>query len=46
MITSISSSEVINFVLPDPKMFFWIAASFAAAAAAAVNPNGIKNFLS
>ena len=45
MITSISSSEVINFVLPDPKMFFWIAASFAAAAAT-VNPNGIKNFLS
>ena len=38
MISSISSLEIINVVIPDPKIFFWIAAS----AADAVNPNGIK----
>ena len=29
--------------MPDPKFFFWIAASVAAAAA--VNPDGIKTLL-
>ena len=38
MITSIFAFEVINFVLSDPKVFFWMAVSLAAA----VNPNGIK----
>ena len=43
MISSISSFESINVVIPDPKTFFWIAASVAVAAA--VNPNGIKTLL-
>ena len=32
IISSISSFEIINVVVPDPKVLFWIAASFAAAA--------------
>ena len=43
MISSISSLEIIYVVIPDPKSFFWIAASVADAAA--VNPNGIKSLL-
>ena len=39
----ISSFEIINVVVPDPKIFFWIAASVAYAAD--VNPNGIKTVL-
>ena len=41
IISFISSYETINVVIPDQKIFSWIAASVAAAAAA-VNPNGIK----
>ena len=42
--TSISSFEIINIVVPDPKI--WLASSIAAAVdAAAVNPIGIKVFL-
>ena len=40
MTSFISSSEIINVVLPDPNMFFIIAAFISDAAA--VNPNGIK----
>ena len=40
MISFISSLEVIYVVIPDPKIFFWIAASVVDAAA--VNPNDIK----
>ena len=36
-------SEIINMVLPDPNIFLRIAASVAAAAA--VNPSGIKVLL-
>ena len=39
----ISSSEIINVVKPDPKIFWWIVASIVNAAA--VNPNGIKTVL-
>ena len=35
----ISSFEIINVVIPDPKILFWIVASVADAAA---DPNGIK----
>ena len=42
MISSISSFENIN-VVPNPKTFFWIAASIANADA--VSPNGAKTFL-
>ena len=54
MISFISSFEIINVVVhgpksegrPDPNIFLWIFASLgAAAAAAAVNPNGIKKLL-
>ena len=40
MIPFISSFKIINVVIPDPNIFLWIAAPVAAAAA--VNPNGIK----
>ena len=40
MVSCTSLSEIINMVLPDPNIFLRIAASVAAAAA--VNPNGIK----
>ena len=40
MISSISSFKIINVIIPEPKIFFWIAASVADAAA--VNANGIK----
>ena len=40
MISFISS--IINVVIPDPKIFFWITSSVAAVA---VNPNGIKTLL-
>ena len=43
MITSISSLEIIYVLIPDPKSFFWIAASVADVAT--VNPNGIKTLL-
>ena len=43
MISFIFSFEIINVVIPDPKMFFWIDESVADAAA--VNPNGIKTLL-
>ena len=43
MISSISSLEIINVVIPDQKTFFWIAVSIADAAAG--NPNGIKTLL-
>ena len=42
IISSISSFEI-NVVIPDTKVFFWIAASFADAAV--VYPNGIKTLL-
>ena len=42
MILSISSFEIISAV-PDPKLFFWLAASVADAGA--VNPTGIKTLL-
>ena len=42
MISSISSFENTS-VVPDPKVFSWIAASVADAAA--VNPNGNKTLL-
>ena len=42
MISSISSFEIINAVIPNPKMFFWKAVSVPDAA---VNPNGIKSLL-
>ena len=37
MISVISSLEIINFVVPDPSIFLWIAASVADAGS--VNPN-------
>ena len=43
MLLFISSLEIINAVLRDPKIFLWIAASVADAAA--VYPNGIKTLL-
>ena len=43
MISFISSIEIIIAVIPDPNIFFWIAASLANADA--VNPNGIKALL-
>ena len=51
MISFISSLEIINVFVredksegqPDPKIFLWIAASVAAAAA--INPNGSKTLL-
>ena len=43
MIYSISSIEIINGVIPDPKMFFRIVAS--AVDTATVNTNGIKTLL-
>ena len=42
MISSISSLEIIYITIPNPKNFFRIAAS---GAAAAVNPNGVKTLL-
>ena len=39
----LSSLEIISFVKPHPKIFFWIAAS--AADAGAITPNGIKTLL-
>ena len=39
MISSISSFIIINVVIPDPKVFFWIATFVADADA--VNPNYI-----
>ena len=52
MISFIGSFEIISVVRfaksegsnPDPKIFFWIASSVAAAAAP-INPNGIKTLL-
>ena len=43
MISFISSLEINKVVNPDPKLFLWIAASVADAAAA--NLNGIKKRL-
>ena len=43
MISFISFFEIINVVVPDPKIYFWIAISVADPAA--VNPNGIKTIL-
>ena len=43
MASSISSLEIIKVVNPALKIFLWIAASVADAAA--VNPNGIKMLL-
>ena len=43
MISSFSLFEIINAVMPDPKIFFWIAASDADAAT--VNPKGTKTLL-
>ena len=43
MISFISSLEIINVVIPDQKIFFWITLSVADAVA--VNPNGIKTLL-
>ena len=43
MISFISRFESISVVLPETKMFFWIAAFFTDAAS--VNPNGIKTLL-
>ena len=40
IISFICSLEIINFVLPDPNIYLWIAVSVADAVA--VNPNGIK----
>ena len=37
------SLEIINVVIPNPKIFQWIAA--AVVDSAAVNPNGIKTLL-
>ena len=45
MISIISSLEIINIVPPDPNIFWWISATVADAAAAAVNPNEIKTLL-
>ena len=43
MISFISSLEIINSVLPDPNIFWWIAPSVADAAV--VNPDGTKTLL-
>ena len=43
MISFISTFEIINVVILDPKIFFLKAASVTVAAA--VNPNGIKTLL-
>ena len=43
MISFMSSLEIINVILPDPKIFLWLAASVADTAA--VNPNCIKTLL-
>ena len=43
MIRFISLFEIINAVVPDPKIFYWIAESVADAAG--VNLNGIKILL-
>ena len=43
MISSISLFEIISAVVPNSKIFFWIAAYFADAAV--VNPNGTKTLL-
>ena len=43
MISSISLFEIIDAIMPDPKNFFWIAASVADAAT--VNFNGTKILL-
>ena len=43
IISSISLFAIINAIVPDPWIFFWIAASVADAAA--VNNNRIKTFL-
>ena len=40
MISLIFSLEIINFVIPDPNIFCWIATSVADAGS--VKPNGIK----
>ena len=40
MISFVSSFQITNDVVPDLKLFFWIAASVAEAAA--VNPSGTK----
>ena len=42
-ISSISSFEIISVLMPDPKIFFWIAASVTDTAA--FNPNGTKMLL-
>ena len=42
MISFISSFEIINFVVTDPNIFLWIAASVVDVA---VNPNGIRTLL-
>ena len=42
IISFISSFEIGNVVLWDPNIFLWVVASVAAAAT--VNPNGIKTF--
>ena len=43
MILFISSFGIISAVIPDPKIFFWIAASVSDTAA--VNASGIKTLL-
>ena len=43
IISSISSFRIINAVVPDPNICFWIASSVGDAAA--VNPNGVKTLL-
>ena len=43
IISSISSFEIINAYVTDPKILLWIATFVADASA--VNPNGIKTFL-
>ena len=42
MISFISSFKIINFVVTDPNIFLWIAASVVDVA---VNPNGIRTLL-
>ena len=42
MISFFSSLKIINVVVSDPNIFFWLAGSVAAAA---VNPNGIITLL-
>ena len=43
MVSFVSSFGIISVVLPDPKVFFWVATSVADAPA--FNPNGIKTLL-